>query len=111
MGMFVGVLGWRLGASIPYFIRVSRASLQAQLVSQHRDKLPIGRFILRGAHPAPKGLVQRIHASPVPCHLDGMPDGAFHLAGAQGGAARLLGVEFIAFQLLCLLVLCFPFLL
>ena len=27
-----------------------------------------------------------------------MPDGAFHLAGAQGGAAHLLGEMFIVFQ-------------
>ncbi len=85
--------------------------LQGKLVSQHGDKLPIRRLILRGAHPAPERPVQGIHPSSVPRHLNGMPDGALHLAGAQGGAARLLGGEFIAFQLLCLLVLCFPFLL
>ena len=67
------------------------ASFKRKFVSQHRDELPIRGLILRGAHTAPESPVQRIHPSPVPRHLDGVADGAFHFAGAQGGAARLLG--------------------
>ena len=65
--------------------------LQGKLVSQHGYKLPIGRLILRRAHPAPERLIQGIYTSAVPRHFNRMADGALDFAGAQGGAARLLG--------------------
>ena len=70
--------------------------------------LPIGRLILRCAHPAPERPVQGIHPPPVPRHFNRMPDRPFHLAGAQGGASRLLGGGVYCISTLMFIGVMFP---
>jgi len=71
----------------------SRTPLHRQLIRQHGNEFPIRRLILRRTNPAPKRRIQRLNPSSVPRHLNRMPYRPLHLGGAQGGAARLLGIQ------------------
>ena len=61
--------------------------IQPHLVGYHRDKLAVGGLSAQVVDGVAEVAVQRIHIAPVPCHLDGMADGALHPAG--GGAVAL----------------------
>ena len=62
--------------------------IQPHLIGYHRDKLRVGRFSPQVMDGIAKVAVEGIHVSPVPRHLDGVADGAFHPAG---GSAVFLG--------------------
>ena len=77
--------------SIPVFIGFSPHPLpliQPHLVGYHRNKLRIGRLAAQVMDGIAKVAVESVHVSPVPCHLDGVADGAPH---AAGGSAVFLG--------------------
>ena len=77
--------------SIPVFIGFSPHPLpfiQPHLVGYHRNKLTVGGFAAQVMDGIAKVAVEGIHVSPVPCHLDGVADGALH---AAGGSAVFLG--------------------
>ena len=61
--------------------------IQPHFVSYHRDELTVGGFAAQVMDGIAKVAIEGIHVSPVPCHLDGMADGALHPAG--GGAVAL----------------------
>ena len=62
-------------------------ALQLEPVGDHGDELRIGRLSLGGVYRIAEILLQRLDVAPVPCHLDGVADGALHPAG--GGAVFL----------------------
>ena len=62
--------------------------IQPHLIGDHRDELTVGRFAAQVMDGIAEVAVKGIHVSPVPCHLDGVADGAFHPAG---GSAVFLG--------------------
>ena len=62
--------------------------IQSHLISYHRNELRVGRFPAQVMDGIAEVAVKGIHVSPIPCHLDGMADGAFHPAG---GSAVFLG--------------------
>ena len=77
--------------SIPVFIGFSPHPLpfiQQHLVCYHRNQLRIGGVAAPGTAGIAEVAVEGIHVSPVPCHLDGVADGALH---AAGGSAVFLG--------------------
>ena len=49
-------------------------SLEAEIVSDHGDKLRIGGFSLDAADGVAEELLQRLHVAAVPRNLDGMAD-------------------------------------
>ena len=61
--------------------------IQPHLVSYHRDELPVGGLTPQVVNGIAEVAVEGIHVSPIPCHLDGVADGALHAAG--GGAVFL----------------------
>ncbi len=61
--------------------------IQPHLISYHRDEFAVGGLSAQVMDGIAKVAVQRVHISPVPCHLDGVADGALHPAG--GGAVFL----------------------
>ena len=61
--------------------------IQPHLVSYHRDELRVGRLTPQVMDGIAEVAVEGVHVSPVPCHLDGVADGALHPAG--GGAVFL----------------------
>ena len=62
--------------------------IQPHLVGYHRNKLTVGGFAAQVMDGIAEVAVEGIHVSPVPCHLDGVADGALH---AAGGSAVFLG--------------------
>ena len=77
--------------SIPVFIGFSPHPLpfiQPHLIGYHCDELTVGGFAAQVMDGIAKVAVEGIHVSPVPCHLDGVADGALH---AAGGSAVFLG--------------------
>ena len=62
--------------------------IQPHFVSDHRDELTVGGLAAQVMDGIAKVAVEGIHVSPIPCHLDGVADGAFHPAG---GSAVFLG--------------------
>ena len=65
----------------------SLAFIQPHLVSDHCDELRVGGFSAQVVDGITEVAVEGVHVSPVPCHLDGVADGALHPAG--GGAVFL----------------------
>ena len=61
--------------------------IQPHLVSDHRDELRVGGLAAQVMDGITEVAVEGIHIAPVPCHLDGVTDGALHPAG--GGAVFL----------------------
>ena len=61
--------------------------IQPHLVSYHCDELRVGGFAAQVMDGIAEVAVEGVHVSPVPCHLDGVADGALHPAG--GGAVFL----------------------
>ena len=61
--------------------------IQPHLISYHRNELAVGGFAAQVMDGIAKVAIEGIHISPVPCHLDGVADGALHAAG--GGAVFL----------------------
>ena len=61
--------------------------IQPHLISYHRDELTVGGFSAQVMDGVAEVAVEGVHISPVPCHLDGVADGALHPAG--GGAVFL----------------------
>ena len=61
--------------------------IQPHLVGDHRNELRVCRLTPQVMDGVAKVAVEGIHVSPVPCHLDGVADGALHPAG--GGAVFL----------------------
>ena len=61
--------------------------IQPHLVRNHCNELAVRGFASQVMNRIPEIAVQGIHITPVPCHLDGVADGALHPAG--GGAVFL----------------------
>ena len=61
--------------------------IQPHLIGYHRDELAIRRLAAQVMDGIAEVAIEGIHISPVPRHLDGVADGAFHPAG--GGAVAL----------------------
>ena len=61
--------------------------IQPHLVGDHRNELRVGRLAAQVMDGITKVAVEGVHITPVPCHLDGVADGALHPAG--GGAVFL----------------------
>ena len=61
--------------------------IQPHLVSYHCDELAVRRFSPQVMDGIAKVAIEGIHISPVPCHLDGVADGALYAAG--GGTVFL----------------------
>ena len=62
--------------------------IQPHLVSYHRNELAVGGLTAQVMDGIAEVAIEGIHISPVPCHLDGVADGALHTAG---GSAVFLG--------------------
>ena len=62
--------------------------IQPHFISNHCNELTVGRFAAQVMDGIAEVAVEGIHVSPVPRHLDGVADGAFHPAG---GSAVFLG--------------------
>ena len=56
--------------------------IQPHLISYHRNELAVGRLAPQVMDGIAEVAVEGVHVSPVPCHLDGVADGAFHSAGS-----------------------------
>ena len=63
------------------------AIIQPHLVGDHGNELAVGGLSAQVVDGVAEVAVQRVHIAPVPCHLDGMADGALHPAG--GGTVAL----------------------
>ena len=61
--------------------------IQPHLIGYHRDELAVGGFSAQVMDGVAEVAVEGVHITPVPCHLDGVADGALHPAG--GGAVFL----------------------
>ena len=61
--------------------------IQPHLVSYHGNELAVGGFSAQVMDGVAEVAVEGVHIAPVPCHLDGVADGALHTAG--GGAVFL----------------------
>ena len=61
--------------------------IQPHLISYHCDELAVGGFTPQVMDGIAEVAVEGVYVSPVPCHLDGVADGALHPAG--GGAVFL----------------------
>ena len=61
--------------------------IQPHLISYHRNELAVGRLAPQVMDGIAEVAVEGVHVSPVPCHLDGVADGALHPAG--GGTVFL----------------------
>ena len=61
--------------------------IQPHLVRNHCDELRVGGLAAQIVDGVTKVAVEGVHITPVPCHLDGVADGALHPAG--GGAVFL----------------------
>ena len=53
-------------------------SLEAEIVSDHRDKFAVRRFSLDAADGVAEEALERLHVAAVPRDLDGMADGALN---------------------------------
>ena len=63
------------------------AFIQPHLVGDHCDEFRVRRFSAQVMDGVAEVAVEGVHITPVPCHLDGVADGALHPAG--GGAVFL----------------------
>jgi len=73
----------------------SRTMFHTQLIRHQGDELAVGGLFLGDRHTAAKGAVKGIDAPSAPRHLDGVSDGALHLAGAGTKAPRNGGIQFL----------------
>ena len=62
--------------------------IQPHLIGDHCNKLTVGGLTAQVMDGIAEVAIEGIHVSPVPCHLDGVADGALH---AAGGSAVFLG--------------------
>ena len=77
--------------SIPVYIGCLPHSLpliQPHLIRNHCNELAVRWFSAQVMDGIAEVAIEGIHVSPVPCHLDGVADGALHTAG---GSAVFLG--------------------
>ena len=63
------------------------AFIQSHLIRNHCDELRVGGLAPQVVDGVAEVAVEGVHVSPVPCHLDGVADGALHPAG--GGTVFL----------------------
>ena len=78
-----------MSASVYFgFLPHSLPFIQPHLIGDHRDELRVRWFSAQVMDGIAEVAIEGIHVSPVPCHLDGVADGAFHPAG---GSAVFLG--------------------
>ena len=56
--------------------------IQPHLIGDHRDELRVGGFAAQVMDGIAEVAIEGIHISPVPCHLDGVADGALYAAGS-----------------------------
>ena len=63
------------------------AFIQPHFISYHCNELAVGGLAAQVVDGVAEVAVQGVHIAPVPCHLNGMADGALHPAG--GGAVAL----------------------
>ena len=61
--------------------------IQPHFISYHRNELAVGGLAAQVMDGVAAVAVEGVHIAPVPCHLDGVADGALHPAG--GGAVFL----------------------
>ena len=61
--------------------------IQPHLIGDHGNELAVGGLAAQVVDGVAEVAVQGVHIAPVPCHLNGMADGALHPAG--GGAVAL----------------------
>ena len=61
--------------------------IQPHLIGYHCDELAVRGFSAQVMDGVAEVAVEGVHITPVPCHLDGVADGALHPAG--GGAVFL----------------------
>ena len=61
--------------------------IQPHFISYHRNEFTIGGLTAQVMDGIAEVAIEGIHISPVPCHLDGVADGALHAAG--GGTVFL----------------------
>ena len=61
--------------------------IQPHLIGDHGDELAVGGLAAQVVDGVAEIRVQGIHIAPVPCHLDGVADGALYSAG--GGVVFL----------------------
>ena len=61
--------------------------IQPHLIRNHCNELAVGGFSAQVVDGVAKVAVEGVHIAPVPCHFDGVADGALHPAG--GGAVFL----------------------
>ena len=61
--------------------------IQPHLIGYHCNELRVGGFAAQVMDGIAKVAIEGIHISPVPCHLDGVADGALYAAG--GGTVFL----------------------
>ena len=76
------------GLAIWILSRAVSCPFQRQLIRKHGDELAVGGLVFGRAYLAAKGAVERVDAPAVPGNLNGVADGALHLAGA---GAKMLG--------------------
>ena len=77
-----------MSASVYFgFLPHPLAFIQPHFIGYHCDELRVGGFAAQVMDGIAEVAVEGIHISPVPCHLDGVADGALHAAG--GGTVFL----------------------
>ena len=62
--------------------------IQPHLIGYHCNELTVGGLTAQVMDGIAEVAIEGVHISPVPCHLDGVADGALHPAG---GSAVFLG--------------------
>ena len=69
--------------------------LHGKLIRHQGDELAVGGFLIGQRYAAAKGAVERIDAPAAPGNLDGVTDGALHLAGTGVEAPCNGGIQFL----------------
>ena len=67
--------------------------IQPHLIRDHGNELAVGGLSAQVMGGGAEVAVQRVHIAAVPCHLDGMADGALHPAGRGSVALGDLRVQ------------------
>ena len=77
----------------PVISSFSGTVLHGKLIGYQGDELAIGGLFFWDGHAAAKGAVEGVDAAAAPCYLDGVADGALHLAGTGAKAPGNGGVQ------------------
>ena len=75
--------------------RVRALELELQLVCDQGDELRIGGLALGVGHGVAEEALQGVQIPPIPCHLDGMADGALDSRRRGLECFRHLGVQYL----------------